>query len=95
MCNKILYRQYVLSPSEYDDLSNLPPCYIETAEFDCLHDEAHFFAQKLSQEQNQVKVYDTKGTVHGFDVMLYSKITKDAMQQRILALKQVFYKENE
>lgn len=95
MCNEILYRHHVLSPSEYEDFSNLPPCYIETAEFDSLHDEAHLFAQRLSEEQNQVKVYDTKGTIHGFDVMLYSKITKDAMQQRILALKQAFYTENE
>lgn len=95
MCNQILYRHHVLSPSEYEDLSFLPPCYIDTAEFDSLHDEAHIFAQRLLQANNQVKVYDTKGTIHGFDVMWKSKITKAAMQQRILSLQQAFYKKEE
>lgn len=93
LCNRILYRAHILSPNEYEDLSSLPPCYIETAEFDSLHDEAIVFAERLLQTGNIVQVYETKGTMHGFDAARYSRTTKAAMRKRILALQKAFYKD--
>ena len=38
-----------ISPGEMEDVSFFPKTYIETAEFDCLHDEAIEFANKLKK----------------------------------------------
>jgi len=37
------------SPVEADSFSGLPPAYIETAEFDCLHDDGILYAQLLRE----------------------------------------------
>ena len=35
------------SPVEAKDFTGLPPAYIETAEFDCLHDDGILYSEKL------------------------------------------------
>lgn len=60
----------------------MPKTYIETAEYDCLHDEAVAFAQKLSANNVEVKLNETKGTMHGFDIVKSSEIVKQCLKQR-------------
>ncbi|HNI45860.1 MAG TPA: alpha/beta hydrolase fold domain-containing protein, partial [Chitinophagales bacterium] len=72
------------------DLKGLPPTYIETAEFDCLRDEAILYAQKLKASNIQVELNETKGTIHAFDIVEKSSITKDSIQRRVRALRQAF-----
>ena len=57
----------------------IPPAYIETAEFDCLHDEALLYAQRLRDQGAQVTVYETKATVHGYDFCWDSPITQESV----------------
>lgn len=78
--------QEYISPLEEKDLSVLPPTYIETAEFDCLHDEAIMFADRLKEANVPVEVNETKQTMHGFDNQK-CKITETAIKRRINALK--------
>ncbi|MBL7786144.1 MAG: alpha/beta hydrolase [Chitinophagales bacterium] len=72
------------------DLKGLPPTYIESAEFDCLRDEAILYAQKLKASNIQVELNETKGTIHAFDIVEKSSITKDSIQRRVRALRQAF-----
>lgn len=81
--------QYV-SPASASDLSNMPPTYIQTAEFDCLHDEGVAFADALESAGNSVALDETKGTVHGFDMASHSTITATAVNNRISFLNQIF-----
>lgn len=79
--------QYI-SPGEIKDLRNVPSTYIETAEYDCLHDEGVEFAHKLKKTGIKVVLNETKGTMHGFDKVNCS-ITEDAIKKRIEMLKSV------
>lgn len=77
-----------ISPLEEKDLSLLPPTYIETAEFDCLHDEAINFATRLNESGVKVEVNETKQTVHGYDIEK-CKTTEDSIKRRINILKKI------
>ena len=76
------------SPLEEEDLSMMPPTYVETAEFDCLHDEAILYAEKLKQAGIQVEVNETKQTMHGFDIQK-CPTTENAIKKRIEVLKKI------
>lgn len=71
-----------ISPGEMIDVSFMPKTYIETAEYDCLHDEAIEFAEKLKKQNIDVVINETKQTMHGFD-MKNGKITKKIVNERM------------
>ena len=71
-----------ISPNEMKDVSFIPNSYIETAEFDCLHDEAIEFAEKLKKAKIDVIVNETKQTMHGFDVK-NGPITQKVIKKRM------------
>ena len=79
-----------VSPLQRKDLKGLPPTYIETAEFDCLQDEALLYAQKLKDTNRNVELNQTKGTIHAYDIIEKSSITQDSIQRRVKALRQAF-----
>ncbi len=83
------FPKYV-SPLQRTDLKGLPPTYIETAEFDCLRDEAILYAQKLTDTNIEVELNQTKGTIHAYDIIEKSSITQDSIQRRVTALKKAF-----
>lgn len=91
--NKKMWRYYLrnnnyISPNERNNLYNISPTYIETAQYDCLHDEAKEFAKKLKESKVNVILNETKGTMHGYDIK-NSKITKEAVLKRIETLKNI------
>ena len=71
------------SPVEAESFDYMPPAYIETAEFDCLHDDGILYARKLTDAGVKVILNETKGTMHGFDIVQSASITKDALKARI------------
>ena len=79
------------SPVEAEQFDYLPPAYIESAEFDCLHDDAILYAERLRQAGVEVTLNETKGTMHGFDIVGSSIITKAALESRIAFMKAKFY----
>lgn len=96
--NKMMWEAYLpkepenrsyASPAEAGDFTDLPPAYLETAEFDCLHDEGVEYAEKLQSAGVSVTLNETKGTMHGFDTVNRS-ITEQAVKQRIAYMKQHF-----
>ena len=70
-----------------EDVSYFPSTYIETAEFDCLHDEGVLLADKIKGAGVPCILNETKGTMHGFDIRLKSQTVRQAIAQRINFLK--------
>ena len=53
-------------PMRAADLSNLPPAYVLTAEFDPLRDEGERYGERLAQAGVATTVRRAPGTIHGF-----------------------------
>ncbi|MBQ8897697.1 MAG: alpha/beta hydrolase [Clostridia bacterium] len=68
----------------------MPPTYIETAEFDCLHDDGILFAKRLSDLGIPVTLNETKGTIHGFDIVQKAPTTLKALKARTEFIKKHF-----
>ncbi len=79
-----------VSTLQRTDFKGLPHAYIESAEFDCLRDEAILYAQKLKDSNIQVEINETKETIHAFDLVRKSNITEASIQRRVTALKKAF-----
>ena len=77
------------SPVEADSFEGLPPAYIETAEFDCLHDDGILYAELLRNAGIDVTLNETKGTMHGFDIATKAPTTLVVMEQRIAFMKRM------
>jgi acetyl esterase/lipase len=63
---------------------------VETAEFDPLRDEGLSYISALQQQGIEVIINETKQTVHGYDAMAKSEISKRSMLARIAFLNQAF-----
>jgi mannose-6-phosphate isomerase-like protein (cupin superfamily) len=82
--------KYSASPMHCELPGSIPDTYIETAQFDCLHDEGILYAQKLKEAGAYVELYDTKGTYHGYDVAIDAQIVQDQIAKRVAFLKRGF-----
>lgn len=78
------------APSDRSDLTGLATAYVESAEYDPLRDEAEVYAKRLQTAGVKTVFNPTKGTVHGYDTVFDSEISKAAMQQRLDFLKMAF-----
>jgi len=79
------------SPMEASSFARLPAAYLETAEFDCLHDEGIAYGKALQSAGVPVFFHETKGTMHGFDIMENAPTTRQALSARIQYLREHFY----
>lgn len=57
-----------ISPLEAPYLGGMPPAYIETAQYDCLHDEGVQYAQALESNGVPIELHEIKDAMHGYDI---------------------------
>lgn len=77
----------LLSPFWSENLSNLPPALVITAEFDPLKDEGAAYAEKLRKAGNEVVSEEYKGMIHVFFQMpKFLKAARKAEQQIVASL---------
>lgn len=81
---------YTCSPMHMVVSQNLPKTYIETAEYDCLHDDGILYAEKLCDNGIDVILYETERTIHGYDSALSAQVSKNSIEKRIAFLKENF-----
>ena len=86
-CGKDGEKRDKASPMWCDLPSALPGTYIETTEFDCLHDEGQAYAEKLKQAGVNVEINETEGTFHGYDAAIDTQIVKQQIDRRISFLR--------
>ena len=82
--------KYSAAPMHCDLPGNIPDTYIETAQFDCLHDEGILYGEKLRGAGANVEINDTKGTFHGYDSAIDAHIVQDQIAKRVAFLKKGF-----
>lgn len=78
-CESDLVNPYAV-PHSAEDLSNLPPTILITAEFDVLREDGKEYARKLENFGNSVIYRDFPGMIHGF--FNYEKYIDDAVKIR-------------
>lgn len=81
---------YKYSPMHMVVPKELPITYIETAEYDCLHDDGILYADKLRDNGIEVIVNETKKTIHGYDSALDAQVSKNNFKKRVTFLKENF-----
>jgi acetyl esterase/lipase len=74
------------APGLRQSLAELPSAYVETAEFDPLHDEGVNYAKALQQAGVAVELNETRGTYHGFEVASKSRLVAQSISRRIAFL---------
>lgn len=68
-------------------LTVMPKTYIETAEYDCLHDEGVALYERLNSAGVSCTIVQTEGTMHGFDVCPKAPTTLAAVDRRMSFIK--------
>ena len=62
---------------------SIPAAYIETAQFDCLHDEGLLYGEKLEKAGADVEINETEGTFHGYDTAIDTQIVIRNIDRRV------------
>lgn len=81
---------YAASPMHSGLPESIPDTYIETAEYDCLHDEGVLYGKRLREAGANVELNETRGTIHGYDCAINTKIAVSNIKKRIAFLKKGF-----
>ncbi len=78
------------SPVEAERFDDLPPAYIEVAQFDPLHDDGICYAGLLKAAGIPVELHKTKGTMHGFDTKVNAPTTRKMLAMRTAYMRKQF-----
>lgn len=81
---------YGASPMHSSLPEEFPYKYIETAEYDCLHDEGIMYGKRLREAGADVEINETIGTIHGYDSVIDTQIAVSNIKKRVLFLKNGF-----
>lgn len=75
------------APARASDLSNLPPAYISTNEYDPLRDEGIQYALRLLEAGVHVELHSFPGTFHGSSMIQVAAVSRRAAAEEMYALR--------
>ena len=64
-------------------LSGIRKAFVETAEYDPLHDEGILIGEKLMEAGAVTELSETKGTVHGYDILWNRPYVRTLREKRL------------
>ena len=93
--NKKMWTWYLdgaeyISPIDREIKPTIKNLFVETEEYDCLHDEGVVLYQTLVPLAENAVLVDNKGTFHGYDVNFKANIVQQSIQKRVDFLKKTF-----
>ncbi|MBR3872971.1 MAG: alpha/beta hydrolase [Clostridia bacterium] len=81
------------SPVEAASHADLPPAYIEVAQFDCLHDDGVLYAELLGNAGVETQLHEVPSAMHGFDTKVKAPTSQRMIRQRAEYMRRRFYAE--
>jgi acetyl esterase/lipase len=75
------------APARTEDLSGLPPTFVNVCQFDPLRDEGIAYAQRLAQANVPTELVMYPGTFHGSGMVAEAAVTKRVIADQIAALR--------
>jgi acetyl esterase/lipase len=78
---------YLAAPARAEDLSNLPPAYVSTMEFDPLRDEGIHYALKLMQAGVSTELHSFPGTFHGSTLFTTASVSQRELEEMFVVLR--------
>ena len=73
-----------MAPYFSNFFENYPKTYIEVAEYDCLKDDGVMMYEKLKENNVDVRIYEIKKAMHGYDIAINTPLLKSLIDQRVL-----------
>ena len=102
--NLAMWREYLkngsdglegcLVPMKADDVSNLPPAYIEPQQIDTLRDESIAYANRLKSAGVEVTLNIVAGSYHGFDVDTENEFVQRVVRKRIDTMRTMLHRKD-
>lgn len=94
-CNAKMWKWYLngaeyLSPINRPNKPQIKNLFVETEQFDCLHDEGIALYNSLFSNCENAELLDNKGTFHGYDINFKADIVKQSLKKRIGFLNKAF-----
>lgn len=77
-------------PLRSESFVGFPTAYVETAEFDCLHDAGIEIAERYRKDGITATLNETQRTMHGYDIAEGSPYVQEQVEKRIRFLTQCF-----
>ncbi|MCD8340545.1 MAG: alpha/beta hydrolase [Clostridiales bacterium] len=71
-----------------ENFAGFPTAYVETTEFDCLHDAGIQIAERYRKDGIDVTLNETRHTMHGYDIAERSPYVQEQVGKRIRFLKE-------
>lgn len=85
---------YHAAPARAEDLSNLPPAYVSTMEFDPLRDEGVEYALKLMQAGVATELHSYPGTFHGSALFTHVQVSQRESSEMFTVLRRALHIED-
>lgn len=73
-----------------ESFDGFPSAYVETTEFDCLHDAGIEIARRYRKDGIEVTLNETQHTMHGYDIAEGSPYVQEQVEKRIRFLARRF-----
>lgn len=78
---------YLAAPARAEDLTDLPPAYVSTMEFDPLRDEGIEYALRLLQAGVATELHSFAGTFHGSSLFTHAQVSQREAQEQLAVLR--------